>query len=101
MYVVAEQPGVVGVVEGSLEDPGGDRILGAEVDVAFRRAGGEAGNGHAFDQAVWIAFHEYPVRECAGVALVGVADDVLLLAGRIEHGSPLDVGWKPGAAPAA
>jgi hypothetical protein len=39
---------------------------------------GEAGDGHALDQQERIAFHQHAVGEGAAVALVGVADDVLL-----------------------
>ena len=97
----AEKGFRVRVVQGGLEYLRGDGVFGTQVDVPLRRAGGQARDGHPFNQAVGIALHENPIREGAGVALVGVADDVLLLAGRIEHGAPLDVGGETSTAAAA
>ena len=77
------------------------RVLGANVDVALGRLGCETSDGHALDQDERIALHDHAVGERARVALVGVADDVLLLARRVEHGAPLDARWKTCAAAAA
>ena len=52
------------------------RIFRADVDVALGRADREAGDRHALDQHERIAFHQHAVGEGAGIALVGVADDV-------------------------
>ena len=41
-----------------------------------------------------IALHHHAVGEGAGVALVGIADDVFLVRRRVEHGLPLDAGGK-------
>ena len=54
-------------------------IFGADIDVALGRADGDAGDRHALDQHEGIAFHDHAVGEGAGIALVGVADDVFLL----------------------
>ena len=54
------------------------RIFGADVDVALGRADRDAGDRHALDQHERIALHDHAVGEGAAVALVGVADDVLL-----------------------
>ena len=56
----------------------GMRILAAQIDVAARRADRETGNRHALDQAERIAFHQHAIGKCAGVAFIGIADDVLL-----------------------
>ena len=58
------------------------RIFGAAVDVALGRAHRVGGDGHALEHAVRIAFQHAAVHERAGIALVGVADDVLLPARR-------------------
>ena len=55
------------------------RIFGAEIDEALRRADGEAGDRHPFDQHEGIALHDHAVGKGAAVALVGVADDVFLV----------------------
>ena len=41
---------------------------------------GDAGDGHALDQNEGIALHDHAIRKGAAVALVGIADDVFLLA---------------------
>ena len=60
------------------------RVFGAQVDVALRGADREAGDGHAFDEHEGIAFHQHAVGEGAGVAFVGVADDVFLSAAALS-----------------
>jgi hypothetical protein len=84
-------------LDGLAQRLAGVRVLAAQVDVTHRRADGDAGDGHALDQAERIAFHEHAVRECAGIALVGVAHDVLLRRVLVEHGPPLDAGRERGA----
>ena len=56
----------------------GQRVLGAHVDDAFGGAHHVAADDHAFEQRVRIAFDLVAVHVRAGVAFVGVADDVLL-----------------------
>jgi hypothetical protein len=77
------------------------RILGADVDVALRCANREAGDRHAFEQAVGIPLHQHAVGEGARIALVGIADDVFLRCRGGAHGLPLDAGRKGGATAAA
>ena len=48
------------------------------------------GDRHALDQGEGIAFHDHAVGERAGVALVGIADDVFLRRLGGHHGLPLD-----------
>ena len=71
----------------------GVRVLGADVDEALGGADGDAGDRHALDQHEGVALHQHPVGEGAAVALVGVADDVLLVAAAVSSdGLPLDAG---------
>ena len=58
------------------------RILGADVDVAVRRADGVGADDHPLEDAVRVALEQRAVHERAGVALVGVADHVLRVARR-------------------
>ena len=60
----------------------GQRVLGADVDVGLGGADGVGGDDHAFEQPVRVALEHRAVHERARVALVGVADQVLLLARR-------------------
>ena len=76
-------------------------ILGAAVDVAFFGADGVAAQHHAFEQAVRVALDDGAVHEGAGVAFVGVADDVLDVARGLGGEFPLEAGQEAGAATAA
>ena len=84
--------------DGSLEGLGGERIFRAQVHDAGVRPRRPGGDEHPLDQAEWVALHDEPVGEGAGVALVGVHHDVLLRRWRLPHGAPLDVGGEAGAA---
>ena len=77
------------------------RIFGADVDVALGGADGDAGDRHAFDEAIGIAFHQHAIGEGAAVALVGVAADVFLIGLGVVDRLPLDAGREAGAAAAA
>ena len=67
----------------------GQRILGAHVDDALGGAHHVAADDHAFEQRVRIAFDFVAVHVGAGVALVGVADDVLVVGLRPCAGTPI------------
>src|SRR5581483_11106964 len=90
--VRAEPAYGVGIRDGRVERSVRVRILATQINVALRRADGDAGNRHAFEQAQRIAFHQHAVGERARVAFVGVADDVFLFSVDTEHGVPLDAG---------
>ena len=47
-----------------------------------------SGDDHALDQRERIAFDQHPVGKRAAVALVGVAHDVLRVAGGVGDGAP-------------
>ncbi len=79
----------------------GERVFGAHVDVAGGGADREGGDRHALDHDVGVALEHRAVHERAGVAFVGVADDVLDLARALAREVPLGAGGKAGAAAAA
>ena len=64
-------------------------------------ADGVAADQHALDDAVGVALEDGAVHERAGVALVGITDDVLLVAGLVVGGLPLHAGGEARAAAAA
>ena len=76
-------------------------IFGADIDVAHRSAGGDRGDGHAFDEGEGIAFHQHAIGKGAAVALIGVAADVFLVGGCFEHRLPFDAGGETGATASA
>ena len=100
-HVDAEHAGLAGDLDGLVHHRDGMRIFRADIDEALGRADRDAGDRHAFDQHEGIALHDHAVGEGGAVALVGVADDVFAVGGRIEHRLPLDAGREAGAAAAA
>ena len=101
-----EHTAAVGDLDGGAQRLGGRGVLRAEVDVAHAGADGTSGDQHALDQGERVTLHEHPVGVRAGVALVGVAADVLLLAAvrtatGLHHRLPLDPGREAGAAASA
>ena len=54
-----------------------------------------------FEDAVGVALEQAPVHVGAGVALVGVDDHVLDVAGRVPGGLPLGAGGEAAASAAA
>ena len=98
---VAQHSMLVGKLEGRGESAFRVRVFRAQVDEASRGAGGDGGDGHAFDQPERVAFEQQAVRKGAGIAFVRVADKVLLLGGGVAYGAPLDVGRKASAAATA
>ena len=97
----AEQAVFVGLVDGLADALDGKRVFGAAVDDAFVRADGAGADGHPFDDALRIAFQLGAVHEGARVAFVGVAHDVLLVAGGLFAELPFQAGGEAGAAAAA
>ena len=73
-----------------LEHGDGARILGTDVDESLARAHREPADDHALEQREGVALHDHAVREGAGVALIGVAHDVLHISGRVMDRAPLD-----------
>ena len=76
-------PACRAIAKRGVERGDGVRIFRSGVDVALRRADREAGDRHALDQAERIALHQHAVGVGAGIALIGIADDVLALTGRL------------------
>ena len=100
-HVITQIPTGLRQRDGARQDVDGVRIFGAHVDVAAGRADCDPGNRHTFDQHIGIAFHDHAIGESTGIALVGIADDVLLVGSRVEHGLPLDPRREGRAAAAA
>ena len=99
--VLAQETVLAGLLDGILQTLDGQRVLGPQVDVALLRADGIGADGHALDEAVRVALQDRAVHEGAGVALVGVADDVLDVALGLAGELPLETGGEAGAAAAA
>ena len=96
--VLAEEAGLLRGRERLLETHDRERVLGAHVNKSFSRADRVGGDEHALDEGVRIALDHRAVHERAGVALVRVADEVLLVALRVARGVPLEPGGEARAA---
>jgi hypothetical protein len=99
--VVTQEAGGPRVYDGFLHSAHGERILGADVEVAAGGANRVGRDDQALEHAVRIAFQHAAIHVGAGVAFVAVADDVL---GRALNGArdlPLEPGGEAGAAAAA
>ena len=88
-------------IERRIELGNGMRIFAAHVDVTATGSDCMRGDCQAFDQLKRIAFHQHPVSKSAAIALIRVADDILLRARGIGDGLPLDPGRKARPAPPA
>ena len=67
----------------------------------MRRADGIRADHHAFDNLVRHAFEQGTIHERPGIAFVGVANDIFLVAGRLAAKAPLHAGREAGAAATA
>ena len=99
--VLAQKPHLARLLNGDGEALDRDRVLCADVHIALVRADGVPRDRHRFDDGVRVALQNGAVHERAGVALVGVAADVLLFAGRIFGELPLPARGEARAAAAA
>ena len=76
-------------------------VLRADVDVTLVCAYRIAGNGHCFEYCVGIAFQNRTVHECAGIAFVGIARNVLDFANCVVSKLPFTSGGETCAAATA
>ncbi len=97
---VPKQAHLPGLVDGELQPLHRQRVFGPQVDEALLRADGVGADGHALDEAVRVALQHRPVHEGPGVALVGVAEDVLHVRFGLAGELPLEPGGEAGAAAA-
>ena len=92
------RPGGARLLDG-VGDPGlGLGVLAADVEVALRAAGREGGDRHRLDGRERVALEQDAVLERARLGLVGVADQVVGLAGWAADGRPLAAGREGRAA---
>jgi hypothetical protein len=98
--VLPQKPLRIGIVDRALEVPLQVEELAADVDVGHLRANRVAADRAPFDEEMGVALHQQVILEGAGLALVGVADDVAGLDLLVDE-LPLHAGGKPGAAASA
>jgi hypothetical protein len=74
------------------------RVLTAHVDVALLASACDGSDRHRLDDRIRIIFHEHAIFECAGLGLIGVADDIVRPLGLRRDGLPLAPGGERRAA---
>ncbi len=99
--VVTDQAVVFRLHERLVEALDRQRVFGADVDVSPGRPDGVGRDQHPFQEPVRVAFAHRAVHEGARIPFVGVADQVLLVRGRVAGELPLHPGQEsaPPAAP--
>ncbi len=76
------------------------RILGANVNEAVFGTDGVGTDDHPLEHGMGITFQDTAVHECAGVPLVGVADDEFWRSRSLATCFPLAGGGEPSTPPA-
>ena len=99
--IVAEYAVLVRLLYSHFQAVHRNRIFRADVDNTVRRADGIARYHHRLDDCVRVALEQRPVHERAGVALVRITYDVLLVALRVVRELPFQSRGKARAASAA
>ena len=99
--VLADQAGLVGLIDGQLHVGRLVVELAAYVNVGSASAHRSAGDQTALDELVRIVTHDLAVLARARLALIGIYDQVLGPAvRRLVHEAPLETAGKAGAAAA-
>src|ERR1700722_4022071 len=101
--VLADQLGLIGLIDRGLKMLALADELAAHIDVAGMRAHREACDQTALDQQMRIVPHDLAVLAGAGLGLVGIDDEIARPAvfGFLRHEGPLHPGRESGAATAA
>ncbi len=97
----AEQAGAIAAANFLAEDFFLEMVFVADIEDAFFRAADESGQDHAFDDQVRKMGEDEAVLDGAGLAFVGVADDVFFGPWLFADQIPLHAGGETGAAHAA
>ncbi len=101
LNVLAEPAGLPGGRRGGVENRLGVRILRPGEHEAVVRANRVGGERHAFEYARRRSLHQVFIDVRAGVALIAVGDDELVLARGVARELPLRARRESGAAPTA
>ena len=100
--VLANEAGLIGLVDGGLEVFALADEFAAHIDVAHVAGHGRAGNQAAFNQQMRIVAHDLAVLAGAGFRLVGIDDEIVgPFANHLGHEGPFKAGGEAGAAAAA
>ena len=96
--VFAEVARLVGLRQRALEDFGAEGELSTDVNIGRSDADGVGGEDHALDHLVRVSLHQLAVLERAGLALIGVADEIARAGMVLGNKRPFHAGREAGAA---
>src|SRR5205085_1742352 len=96
--ILAEEPRVVGLLDRDLEVLRLVVELAANVDVGRGRTHAGAGDETTFEQPMRVIAQDFAVLACAGLALVGIDDEIVRPLGLLRHERPFESGREAGAA---
>src|SRR5262249_994891 len=100
--VLADELGVVSLLDRCLEPLAFADKFAANIDVAGVRGHGASGDQTTFDEKVRIMPHDLAILASAGLGLVGIDPEIMWTAvGLFGHERPFQAGRKSGAAAAA
>src|SRR5262249_35949612 len=100
--VLADELGVVGLLDRCLEPLAFADEFAANIDVAGVRGHGASGDQTTFDEKVRIMPHDLAILASAGLGLVGIDHEIMWTAvGLFRHEGPFQAGRKSGTAAAA
>ena len=88
-----EEMFVLRLLDGGLQALDGEGVFAAHVDVALVSPDGITGDGHTFEYAVRIALQNAAIHECAGVAFIGVANDIFCCRHLLGRRVPTSGRW--------
>ena len=97
--IIAEETQFPCLVQGGLDTFHRQRVLGTNIYIAFGSSDSIASHNHALDDRMRVALYESTVHKCAGVTLIGVADNIPGGACSVAAQLPFLPGRKTGAAP--
>src|SRR4029077_11861309 len=99
--VLAEETGIVGLLDRHLQVARLVVELAADIDVPGGRTHPGAGKETALDQLVRVPAQDVAVLAGAGLALVGIDDEIARALARLRHERPFEPGRKACSAAAA
>ena len=95
--LLAEQTIFTSLLDGNLQAVNSERILSTDVNQTLVGVDAVTADGHCLNHRVGVTLHDGTVHECTGVALVSIADHVLLVGFIATGKAPLHTGGEASA----
>ena len=95
---MAQQAFAPGLVDGPGEAFNRQWIFRPNIKNSLACSDGIGRDGHSFQHAVWITFHDAAVHKGSGVAFIAIANDVFRSTAGLRNGGPFQASRKTGPA---